>query len=201
MIQIRHEIKRMGCACLGPVCRDYRFCFPTHFRVTIVFPSHYHMSLCGSSSAKPSFGRGRPVRDSHPLRLLAHSSCPMTDPTQGSRLRRRSMWFVEFSSPFLGICHDDTRNCRKDLTLKRIHAWFLHPSLVRLAPLFSPGRDRITGLVLSSEPTVFENYVYDLYVDDQVVELSLWDTAGTQNTSVHFPAKVTFNLLFCLSIL
>jgi GTPase SAR1 family protein len=29
-----------------------------------------------------------------------------------------------------------------------------------------------------SEPTVFENYVHDLYVDDQVVELSLWDTAG-----------------------
>ena len=29
-----------------------------------------------------------------------------------------------------------------------------------------------------SEPTVFENYVHDLYVDDQLVELSLWDTAG-----------------------
>jgi len=28
------------------------------------------------------------------------------------------------------------------------------------------------------EPTVFENYVHDLTVDDQVVELSLWDTAG-----------------------
>ena len=25
---------------------------------------------------------------------------------------------------------------------------------------------------------MFENYVHDLYVDDQVVELSLWDTAG-----------------------
>ena len=30
-----------------------------------------------------------------------------------------------------------------------------------------------------SEPTVFENYVHDLYVDDTLVELSLWDTAGT----------------------
>jgi len=29
-----------------------------------------------------------------------------------------------------------------------------------------------------SEPTVFENYVHDLYVDEQLVELSLWDTAG-----------------------
>jgi Ras family len=33
-------------------------------------------------------------------------------------------------------------------------------------------------MTLLSEPTVFENYVHDLYVDDQAVELSLWDTAG-----------------------
>lgn len=25
---------------------------------------------------------------------------------------------------------------------------------------------------------MFENYVHDIYVDDQLVELSLWDTAG-----------------------
>jgi GTPase SAR1 family protein len=31
---------------------------------------------------------------------------------------------------------------------------------------------------MRSEPTVFENYVHDLYVDEQLVELSLWDTAG-----------------------
>jgi hypothetical protein len=31
----------------------------------------------------------------------------------------------------------------------------------------------------NSEPTVFENYVHDLYVDEQLVELSLWDTAGS----------------------
>ncbi|KAI0065621.1 hypothetical protein BV25DRAFT_1868822 [Artomyces pyxidatus] len=30
------------------------------------------------------------------------------------------------------------------------------------------------------EPTVFENYVHDLFVDDQVVEMSLWDTAGQE---------------------
>jgi len=30
------------------------------------------------------------------------------------------------------------------------------------------------------EPTVFENYVQDLYVDNQLVELSLWDTAGQE---------------------
>ncbi|KAF9478286.1 hypothetical protein BDN70DRAFT_860383 [Pholiota conissans] len=30
------------------------------------------------------------------------------------------------------------------------------------------------------EPTVFENYVHDIYVDEQLVELSLWDTAGQE---------------------
>jgi GTPase SAR1 family protein len=42
-----------------------------------------------------------------------------------------------------------------------------------------PSTRSLTALTLiHSEPTVFENYVHDLYVDDQVVELSLWDTAG-----------------------
>ncbi|CAE6426254.1 unnamed protein product [Rhizoctonia solani] len=31
------------------------------------------------------------------------------------------------------------------------------------------------------EPTVFENYVQDIKVDDQLVELSLWDTAGQED--------------------
>ncbi|KAK1215479.1 Rho GTPase [Marasmius sp. AFHP31] len=35
------------------------------------------------------------------------------------------------------------------------------------------------------EPTVFENYVHDTYVDDQLVELSLWDTAGTVQSGPH----------------
>ncbi|KAF8801274.1 hypothetical protein BYT27DRAFT_7262084 [Phlegmacium glaucopus] len=30
------------------------------------------------------------------------------------------------------------------------------------------------------EPTVFENYVHDIFVDEQTVELSLWDTAGQE---------------------
>jgi len=31
------------------------------------------------------------------------------------------------------------------------------------------------------EPTVFENYVQDIRVDEQVVEMSLWDTAGQED--------------------
>ena len=30
------------------------------------------------------------------------------------------------------------------------------------------------------EPTVFENYVHDIYVDGAPMELSLWDTAGQE---------------------
>ncbi len=30
------------------------------------------------------------------------------------------------------------------------------------------------------EPTVFENYVHDIYVDSVHIELSLWDTAGQE---------------------
>ncbi|KAG6890291.1 hypothetical protein C0995_009497 [Termitomyces sp. Mi166 len=38
------------------------------------------------------------------------------------------------------------------------------------------------------EPTVFENYVQDILVDDQVVELSLWDTAEKSNEEL-FPSS------------
>lgn len=39
-------------------------------------------------------------------------------------------------------------------------------------------RTALNAIITRSEPTVFENYVHDLYVDEQLVELSLWDTAG-----------------------
>lgn len=32
----------------------------------------------------------------------------------------------------------------------------------------------------NSEPTVFENYVHDIFIDGTHVELSLWDTAGQE---------------------
>lgn len=44
-----------------------------------------------------------------------------------------------------------------------------------------------------SEPTVFENYVQDLYVDEQLVELSLWDTAGMQYSALTGGFNKTIN--------
>lgn len=41
-----------------------------------------------------------------------------------------------------------------------------------------PARCSLLTECAFSEPTVFENYVHDIYVEDQLVELSLWDTAG-----------------------
>lgn len=60
--------------------------------------------------------------------------------------------------------------------------------LVSLSPLISSAIVR-GNFAFPSEPTVFENYVHDLYVDDQLVELSLWDTAGTSTSTVtYFPS-------------
>ncbi|RMY10948.1 hypothetical protein D0868_03422, partial [Hortaea werneckii] len=40
----------------------------------------------------------------------------------------------------------------------------------------------VYGVMLTSksEPTVFENYVHDIFIDNTHVELSLWDTAGQE---------------------
>ena len=37
-----------------------------------------------------------------------------------------------------------------------------------------------THTACRSEPTVFENYVHDIFIDNVHVELSLWDTAGQE---------------------
>jgi len=79
------------------------------------------MSLCGSSSPKPSFGRGRPVQ-------------------------RKVV-----------VCGDGA--CGKTSLLN----------------VFTRGY-----FTQVYEPTVFENYVHDLLVDGQAVEMSLWDTAGQE---------------------
>lgn len=79
---------------------------------------------------------------------------------------------------------------RQNLSLECVYPWFLHSGLVRLphslnassahppSIIFRTFLRVITFFNSYSEPTVFENYVHDLYVDDQLVELSLWDTAG-----------------------
>ncbi len=68
---------------------------------------------------------------------------------------------------------------REDITAECIHTRVLHTSLVRTLDhaAHAPPMTEMT-LCLDSEPTVFENYVQDLYIDDQMIELSLWDTAG-----------------------
>jgi Rho family protein len=44
----------------------------------------------------------------------------------------------------------------------------------------SPPLARRADATPCSEPTVFENYVHDIYIDNTHVELSLWDTAGQE---------------------
>ncbi|KAI4804968.1 hypothetical protein E4T44_11105 [Aureobasidium sp. EXF-8845] len=53
-------------------------------------------------------------------------------------------------------------------------------SLVRRLVASYPRRSSLTRIPASSEPTVFENYVHDIFIDNVHVELSLWDTAGQE---------------------
>lgn len=67
---------------------------------------------------------------------------------------------------------------RQDIAAQRVHERVLpHRVVSRAVPhALAPCIDRIR----SSEPTVFENYVHDIYIDNTHVELSLWDTAGQE---------------------
>ena len=77
---------------------------------------------------------------------------------------------------------------RQNIITQRFHAGIFHTSLVRLLHdlrcFYSPKP-------YLSEPTVFENYVQDLYIDDQLVELSLWDTAGASLSPNAFGKRLT----------
>ncbi|KAL1631872.1 Rho GTPase [Neofusicoccum ribis] len=53
--------------------------------------------------------------------------------------------------------------------------------LLESQPLQLPTKGpQVDTLSPQSEPTVFENYVHDIFIDNVHVELSLWDTAGQE---------------------
>jgi Rho family, other len=66
----------------------------------------------------------------------------------------------------------------QDISAKCLHEGILSYSVVRTGLNYSvigPAAD-----LCGSEPTVFENYVHDIFIDNVHVELSLWDTAGQE---------------------
>ena len=66
---------------------------------------------------------------------------------------------------------------RQDISPQCLHARLLPNGLVRQRPEIQSSAGSNTCL---SEPTVFENYVHDIFIDNTHVELSLWDTAGQE---------------------
>ena len=66
---------------------------------------------------------------------------------------------------------------RKDFVTERLHERLLPDSIVCATATFAP--ESVSDTV-HSEPTVFENYVHDIFIDNTHVELSLWDTAGQE---------------------
>ncbi|KAJ7065189.1 GTP-binding protein Rho3 [Mycena amicta] len=112
------------------------------------------MPLCGtgSSSRGPPFGRGKPVCPLYSLCSLLSSQLSCSAKSSVSHL---SLFSTCAHNP--AVCGDGA--CGKTSLLNVFTRGFFSQVY---------------------EPTVFENYVHDLYVDDQQVELSLWDTAGQE---------------------
>jgi Rho family protein len=65
----------------------------------------------------------------------------------------------------------------QDIVTQRLHARILPNSIVRVSV---NSRTATSDIDPHSEPTVFENYVHDIFIDNVHVELSLWDTAGQE---------------------
>lgn len=132
------------------------------------------MPKCGGAGVAPSFGRGRPVCTIY--NGSRHVQCSRRSRYSERLLYAATARVVSAAVACLVGWLTGT-SCRQDFAVERLHARFLHTSIVcehiKLRTL-SLEADRC-----DSEPTVFENYVHDLYVDDTLVELSLWDTAGT----------------------
>jgi small GTP-binding protein len=68
---------------------------------------------------------------------------------------------------------------RKDIAAECIHQRLLSDRIVSTRHS-CPKAPTGTNISTSSEPTVFENYVHDIFIDNTHVELSLWDTAGQE---------------------
>ena len=68
---------------------------------------------------------------------------------------------------------------RQDIITQCLHTRLLSYRLVRGIPSHSNPHHANRAYVYS-EPTVFENYVHDIFIDNVHVELSLWDTAGQE---------------------
>lgn len=120
-------------------------------------------------------------------------------------MRRRCLWCVVLTY-LVGSFNKPPILNRQDLAVECLHERLLHTSIVRPHP-DQTSWDLPTLNILStlsygcfSEPTVFENYVHDLYVDDQVVELSLWDTAGMSRCAFLCQAWLTYLGIFLCSI-
>jgi Rho family protein len=58
----------------------------------------------------------------------------------------------------------------------QLHARPIAPTIIYVRSDSADGY----SFVSRSEPTVFENYVHDIFIDGTHVELSLWDTAGQE---------------------
>ena len=140
------------------------------------------MSICGSSS-KAGFGR-RPVSGAwSPASVLTVSAC--------FQIQRKVVVCgdgacgMHLYTPLFFLPAQHRLIHRQNITTQRFHKRLLYPSIV--SPGMTKRHPRIPSFISYSEPTVFENYVHDIYVDDQLVELSLWDTAGK---CLHWPLRV-----------
>lgn len=134
------------------------------------------MAICGSSS-KAGFGR-RPVRQMSSSKSVAYSPFAHVSRYKGRLLSAETVLPVcTLASPFfLTAQHGPVH--RKNVTTQRFHQGLLYPSIVSAKWIDHGTPSHSEPNISYSEPTVFENYVHDIYVDDQLVELSLWDTAG-----------------------
>ena len=75
----------------------------------------------------------------------------------------------------------DDRKLLRDFVFPRVpttQPHYLPVNMPRILPTTINRCSSLSADISCSEPTVLENYGHDIFVDEQVVELRLWDTAG-----------------------